>query len=292
MENLKIIFIDKNKLLGETLEIALDQYFPDEFELIFYNNTTEAFADIEDMSIRREEILLLVCEQDMINLPGSEFLTLLSTLSPQSTKVLTSSYVKTCDYTELFANPSIDFILEKPFKINALINIICFSLQHYKASKKIEKYDKIARTLKNSLTTLRNKYQLSQKKILKVSGAINSFYWKLNLKTLALDIFSEQEQIFGYKKEIFTDFDSFLQIVKTEDQANFIETMRKLKVLLLEKETLYYRIINSEQQEIRVKTFCLAEAQDSETGAKSISGVTFNLTQEIEDFNKAFNLKK
>ncbi len=158
-----IIIVDNKPFLPDTLEMIISKYFPDQFTIVAFNNTTSAFNVIEELTIKKETIALIICNSQMPNLTGYEFLNLINTISPSSTKVLSTSYIKLTEYQEFLTGNLIDFILEKPFNTNSLINIIQSTIKQQNALNINQKNNDIVQSLKNSLATLRRIYHLRKK---------------------------------------------------------------------------------------------------------------------------------
>ena len=285
-----IIVIDKKPFLPDTLEMIISTYFPDQFTILAFNNTTSAFNIIEELSIKKESISLIICDSQMPNLPGLEFLNLVNTLSPNSTKVLSTTYIKLSIYKELLLKPMIDFILEKPFNTNSLINIIQSSIKQQNSLTHQHKNLDSIQSLKNSLSTLRGKYQIREQTLLTISYSLNSFYFRVNLKNSLLDIYADSTTIFGYDIAAFNDFDSFLAIVVAKDKAKVIESIKKIKVMINKQDKIYFKIMTNYKEVVLVKSLLIAEEINNITGTESIIGFVQNVSSEIKEYDRIKNL--
>ncbi len=278
-----IIIVDNKPFLPDTLEMIISKYFPDQFTIVAFNNTTSAFNVIEELTIKKETIALIICNSQMPNLTGYEFLNLINTISPSSTKVLSTSYIKLTEYQEFLTGNLIDFILEKPFNTNSLINIIQSTIKQQNALNINQKNNDIIQSLKNSLATLRSIYHLRKKTLITLSSSLNAFYFSINLKNSFFDIYTDSETIFGYKVTSINDFDSFLTIVVPDDQAKLIESIKKIKVMMNKQDVIHFKIIDINKKIISIKCVLVAEEIDNITGAESIIGFMQNITTELGD---------
>lgn len=283
-----IIIIDKTPFLADTIEIVISRYYPNLFSILAYNNTTAAFNMIEELSIKKETIALIICDYQMPGLTGFEFLNLINTFSPGSTKVLSTNFIKLSEYQNLILEPSVDFVLEKPFNTNSLINIIQITVKLQDTLINQHKNVNTIQSLKNSLSTLREKHQDREHTLLTISESLNAFYFRINLNNLLLDIYSVSETIFGYESSSFNTFDSFLAIIDPDDQNKLVESIKKIKVMLTKDEKLYLRIIAKNNKSILTKSLLIAEEIDEVTGTKSIIGFIQNITVDIAEYK---NLK-
>lgn len=279
-----ILIIDKKPFLPDTLEMIISNYFPDQFTILAFNNTTSAFNIIEELVVKKENIALILCDSQMPNLAGFEFLNLVNTLSPTSTKVLTSTYTKLSVYKEILSNSVINFILEKPFNTNSLINIIQCTIRQQNSLSSQQKHIETIQTLKNSLSKLRSKYQVKEQTLLTISYSLNSFYFRVNLKNSLVNIYSDSKTIFGYEVSSFNDFDSFLSIVAPEDKNKVIASIKSIKVMITKQVKLFFNIVAQDKQVFLVKSLLLAEEVDSVTGAKSIIGFIQDVSAELEEY--------
>lgn len=281
-----IIVIDKKPFLPDTLEMIISNYFPDQFAILAFNNTTSAFNTIEELAVKKETIALIICDSQMPNLPGLEFLQLINTLSPTSTKVLSTTYIKLKVYKELLLNPIVDFILEKPFNSNSLINLIQCTIKHHSSLIHQQRNLDTIQSLKNSLSTLRSKYQSREQTLLTISHSLNSFYFRINLKNSLLDIYSVSSSIFGYEVAAFNDFDSFLAIVAPNDKDKVVESVKRIKVLIAKQDKIYFNIVTSDKEIVFVKSLLIAEEISNTRGTESIVGFIQNVSSEREEYKQ------
>jgi len=277
-----IIIIDKKPFIADTLEMAISHYFPDMFTIIAFNNTTSAFNIIEELSIKKETVSLIICDSQMPNVNGFDFLNLINTLSPNSIKVLSTAFIKLNTYQEMLAHSSIDYILEKPFSSNSFINIVKSSIIQQNLIKEKQKNLDTIQQLKNSLSLLRNKFQTREQNFITINDTLNAFYFRLDLKNSLLSIYTNASEIFGYEVTSFYDFESFLAIIATNDRTNFIESIRKIKVNISFQEMLYLKIITKSQEQIPVKAILLRESKSKLLATKTIIGFIQNISAEDE----------
>lgn len=287
-----IIIVDKKPLLPDILEMIISKYYSDQFTILAFNNTTSAFNVIEELAIKKENIALILCSCQMPNLTGYEFLNLITTLSPTSTKVLSTTYMKLSEYQELLSSDLIDFILEKPYNTNSLINIIQSTVKQQNDLITNQKCVETIQSLKNSLATMRSKFQTKEQTLLTISNSLNSFYFRINLKNSLLDVYTTATTIFGYNISKFNDFDSFLSIVVENDQQKLIESVKKIKVMLTKQDKLYFNIIDHDNNRFLVKSLLIGEEIDSHTGTESIIGFVQNVSTEIAEFKQIITLNK
>jgi len=268
-----IIIVDKKPFLADTLEMVISNYFPHQFTILAFDNSTSAFNTIEELSIKKEKISLISCEFEMPNITGFEFLNLTTTFSPDSVKVLTTTYIEMKKYQELLSNSDVDFILEKPFNINSLVNVVkCSLIQQHLLLEKQKNLETI-QSLKNSLSLMRNKYQIREDNFLTISDSLNAFYFRLDLKNTLFNIYTKSTDFFGYETSSFHDFDSFLSIVAPDDQAKLIESIKKIKVDITSLETIFLHIITKKQSPLPVKIIMLKENSSESNGRNYVVGI-------------------
>jgi len=129
----EILFVDDNRLI---LECSLDLFESEGMQVLTANDAAEALE-----LFKHHEIAVVVSDNQMPGMTGLEFLSKLRTISPDTVKVLISSYVDLPTALAAINTSEVFRYLLKPYKNNEILEVVREGLKRYRTIHTIRRED-------------------------------------------------------------------------------------------------------------------------------------------------------
>ncbi|WP_136515832.1 HD-GYP domain-containing protein [Geomonas edaphica] len=129
----EILFVDDNKLI---LQASVDLFKPKGIDLLTAGNAEEALE-----LFRHHEIAVVVSDNQMPGMSGLDFLTELRHVSPDTVKVLISSYVDLATALAAINNSEVYRYLLKPWKEQEILDVVQEGLKRYRTVRSMRRED-------------------------------------------------------------------------------------------------------------------------------------------------------
>lgn len=129
----EILFVDDNKLI---LQSSLDLFKSKGINLLTACNAADALELFRD-----HEIAVVVSDNRMPGMSGLDFLTELRRVSPDTVKVLISSYVDLATALGAINNSEVYRYLVKPWKDHEILNVVQEGLRRYRTVRAMRRED-------------------------------------------------------------------------------------------------------------------------------------------------------
>ncbi|MBJ6799560.1 HD-GYP domain-containing protein [Geomonas propionica] len=129
----EVLFVDDNKLI---LETSLDLFRSHGIDLITAENAAEALE-----LFRHHEIAVVVSDNRMPGMSGLDFLSRLRQISPDTVKVLISSYVDLATALTAINSSEVFRYLLKPWKNQEILEVVQEGLRRYRTVQAMRRED-------------------------------------------------------------------------------------------------------------------------------------------------------
>ncbi|WP_239027593.1 HD-GYP domain-containing protein [Geomonas diazotrophica] len=129
----EVLFVDDNKLI---LQASVDLFRSQGIDLLTASNAAEALE-----LFRHHEIAVVVSDNRMPGMSGLDFLTELRRLSPDTVKVLISSYVDLATALAAINNSEVFRYLLKPWKEQEILDVVQEGLRRYRTVQVMRRED-------------------------------------------------------------------------------------------------------------------------------------------------------
>ncbi|TGU74024.1 response regulator [Geomonas terrae] len=129
----EILFVDDNKLI---LQASVDLFKQKGIDLLTAGNAEEALE-----LFRHHEIAVVVSDNQMPGMSGLDFLTELRHVSPDTVKVLISSYVDLATALAAINNSEVYRYLLKPWKEQEILDVVQEGLKRYRTVRSMRRED-------------------------------------------------------------------------------------------------------------------------------------------------------
>ena len=115
MEKPAIVIVDDIPQVRQKLENDLEQKYSDRFRIIAVDAGQQALNQLKQMSLRNEPVALLLVDEQMPEMNGSEFLKEARALQPNAKRILLTTYADTHAAIQAINAALIDYYLMKPW---------------------------------------------------------------------------------------------------------------------------------------------------------------------------------
>ena len=115
MEKPAIVIVDDIPQVRQKLENDLEQKYSDRFRIIAVDAGQQALNQLKQMSLRNEPVALLLVDEQMPEMNGSEFLKEARDLYPKAKRILLTTYADTHAAIQAINTSLIDYYLMKPW---------------------------------------------------------------------------------------------------------------------------------------------------------------------------------
>ncbi|WP_136523601.1 HD-GYP domain-containing protein [Geomonas ferrireducens] len=129
----EILFVDDNKLI---LQASVDLFKSKGIDLLTAGNAEEALE-----LFRHHEIAVVVSDNQMPGMSGLDFLTELRHVSPDTVKVLISSYVDLATALAAINNSEVYRYLLKPWKEQEILDVVQEGLRRFRTVRSMRRED-------------------------------------------------------------------------------------------------------------------------------------------------------
>ncbi len=110
-----IIIVDDFPQVLHKLRNDLEQKYSDHFRIIEARTGQQALDQLKQMSLHNEPVALLLIDEQMPEMTGSEFLKEVRDLYPQAKRILLITYADTHAAIQAIKDEQIDYYLMKPW---------------------------------------------------------------------------------------------------------------------------------------------------------------------------------
>src|SRR5260221_14066028 len=110
-----IVIVDAVPQVLYKLENDLKQKYSDHFRIIEANSGQQALNQLKQMSLHNEPVALLLADEQMSEMNGSEFLKEVRALYPKAKRILLTTYADTHAAIQAINSALIDYYLMKPW---------------------------------------------------------------------------------------------------------------------------------------------------------------------------------
>ena len=110
-----IVLVDDIPQDRRKLENDLEKKYSDNFRIIEADSGQQAFNRLKQMSLHNEPVALLLVDEQMPEMNGSEFLKAAQDLYPKAKRVLLITYLDTHAAIQAINSGEIDYYLMKPW---------------------------------------------------------------------------------------------------------------------------------------------------------------------------------
>jgi thioredoxin reductase (NADPH) len=110
-----IIIVDDFPQILHKLQNDLEQKYSDHFRIIEAGMGQQALDQLKQMSLKNEPVALLLIDEQMPEMTGSEFLKEVRDLYPQAERILLITYADTHAAIQAIKDEQIDYYLMKPW---------------------------------------------------------------------------------------------------------------------------------------------------------------------------------
>lgn len=191
-----ILFVDDEEPILSSLENLLKK---EEFISYFYSSPTEALR-----FLRTTKVDLIVADMKMPEVPGKDFLILASDLSPESIKIIVSSYEEKAIVLDMLANGIAHYYFMKPWDDNDLLGILTkfcninLNLERSKIKQYLKSFSKLPapKAISVRLNTVLNSPDVN------INLVVNQLEYHPFLIAKVLQIANSVS--FGVRKEIYS----------------------------------------------------------------------------------------
>ncbi len=129
MSKIAIVCVDDQQIILECLQMQLERYYGDNFQLEFANTGVAALDTIESLKTSGINKIVVICDLNLGSIKGDELLSMIHAKYPDTGKILLSGYISTTLIEELKDKVKLNAYVYKPWDrqdlVKALDTTIC-----------------------------------------------------------------------------------------------------------------------------------------------------------------------